>query len=626
MHPFHSLGRLRSAALFSILAATAVAQRPSLWTTTTLPAGASTPNAIGTTVVFTAPGAVHLYSGITRQWTVLPVVSTPTVFQANDYCIVRDGNMIHGFAAHTGKVDTLTTNGGATVVSGPASSSWVTLVSEGTTAWAFGAFHGQWTTQVLQQAAPTMVANRLLGLLRDGSTVYGVSAHHGTFVPVAADPAATLSLVGEAEVGTANSPGILRAFSAQQNTWGTQVVPGVTGSLQQNEFAMMWAGNQIWAFSGLSGALVTYTANNPIAAVTAAEGVAWFADGGNVVCYGAGRGQFAAIAANNPAITLDYHFALLVEPNQVTPFSGVLGAFGAPLPGNYFVGTNDEVGYAGDGTQVFGYSPIRNTWAPAPMQAPLSVTVVRSAVVLGDTTGYCAMSARTGTWVSQPTSIWGTYQGPASGATFVAIDGNNDIVHVFDARLGRWATATGQAPFTIRISRHTVVVHDGFTAYGFGQPSSEWYGETLTTNPSRFDVASSVGLAIHGTNQLSVYSVQGPLSYTGRYPEFTQAVNLGNPIRMHQTGTPGSFLFFLIAFGSGYLDVRPAVDGVVYLDQASAVSLFWPQPIDADGILDMVFVVPNNPAFVGLQLHMQNLVLEPAGQPWLSTSVAPIVF
>ena len=125
---------------------------------------------------------------------------------------------------------------------------------------------------------------------------------------------------------------------------------------------------------------------------------------GNVVCYGAGRGQFVAVAANNPTIALDYHFVLLVESNRVMPFSAVLGAFGPALPGSYFVGTNDEVGYAGDGTQIFGYSPIRNSWSLAPMQLPLNVTTVRSAVVIGDTTGYCAMSSRTGNWVTQPTT------------------------------------------------------------------------------------------------------------------------------------------------------------------------------------------------------------------------------
>lgn len=622
--PSARLGAL-GAAFVLALTPVAPAQRPSLWTTMPLPSGASTPNALGTTVTFTANNVVYLYSGITKAWTTIPVAAGATVFQANDYVIVRDGAVIHGYASHTGKVDTITTSGSPTVVSGPSSSSWVTLVADGTTAYAFGGFHGRWETTTLQNPAPVMTANRLIGLLRDGSTVYAVSAHHGTFVPVAADATATLSVIGEAEVATANSPGVLRAFSAQQNTWGVQVVPTMSGFYQQNEYAMMWAGNQIWAFSGLSGTLATYTAQNPIVAVSGSEGVATFQDGNDVVCYGAGRGAFAAVAMANPTIVYDYHFALLRNGADVLPFSAITTTFGPTLPNIAFVGTNDEIGYAGDGTSIWGYSPILNQWSLAPLTTPSNVTAVRSAVVVGDATGYAAMSARQGTWVFQPVTTAGNFQAPASGATFAAIDGAGETVHVFDARLSRWATVTGAAALVVRVSRHTIMVHDGVTAWGFGQPSSEWYSESMAGGITRFDTASSIGVAVHG-GQISVYSVQGSLSYTGRFPEFTQACNLGNMVTMHQVGTPGSLLFLLVGLGPNFYDARPFVDGVVYIDAATLIASLWPQAIDADGILDMYFTVPNNPAFVGLQLHFQNLVLEPAGQPWLSTSVAPVVF
>lgn len=609
----------------STLAGVTTAQRPSLWTTVPMPANGNTPNALGTSVTVTTPSAFHLYSGITKQWTILPVNAGASLFQANDYVIVRDGTSIHGFATHVGTVETITTSGSATVVSGPAASSWVTLVADGNQAWAFGGFHGRWESQTLSAPNPTMVASRLIGLVLDGTTVYGVSAHHGTFVPVAGDANTTLRVVGEAEVGTANSPDVLRAFSAQQNTWQTQAVPSAAGSYQQNEYAMMWAGNQIWAVSGLSGTLASYTAAVPIAGVVGDEGVAWFQDGSQVVCYGAGRGTFAALPASNPQVATDYHFALVQDGGVVTPYSALTGTFGPPLPGMLFVGSNDEVGYASDGTAYFGYSPIRNAWSQAPITAPNSVSVVRSAVVLGDATGYWAMSARHGVWRYQPTNLPGSHQAPTTGATFVALDGTGETAHVFDARLDRWATVTAAAPLTVRISRHTVMVHDGQTAYGFGQPSGEWYELPMTAYPTRFDVASSIGTVRHG-NDLSVYSVQGSFSYTGRYPEFTQAINLGQPLRMHQVGDPGSLLLFAAGFQPAFVDARPTVDGVIYVDLTTAATILWPQAIDGDGILDMNLTVPNAPWLVGLQLHMQNLVLPPSGAPWLSTSVAPVVF
>lgn len=613
------------AAVFA-LSIPAGAQRPSNWTTLTLPTDAtSVPNSIGTMVSFTTATSVYLYSGITKRWTVLPFVPTSPIFQANDYAIVRNGNQIYGYSSHTGAAQSITTVGTPTIVSGPASSSWVTLVADGTQAYAFGAFHGRWEPLTLSQPAPVMTSNRLLGLLRDGSTVYGVSAHHGTFVPVAADTAATLSVVGEAEVGTANSPGILRAFSAQQNRWGTQVVANPSGSYQQNEFAMMWSGNQIWAFSGLTGAMTSYTANNPIASVTGAEGIASFVDGSQMVFYGSGRGQFAARTVGTPTVLYDYHLALINEGTQVTPFSAITCTFGPTIYGQFFTNSNDEIGYADGGTQIYGYSPILNTWTLAPIITPSSVTLVRSAVVLGDAAGYWAMSARHGTWVRKTTTLTGSFQGPATGATFVALDGIGETAHVFDARLNRWASISGVAPLTVRISRHTLMCHDGVFAYGFGQPSGEWFSQLLTTPPTRFDTASSIGSVGHGTS-LSVYSVQGSFSYTGRYPEFTQAINLGNTLAMHQVAAPGSALLFLSAFAPAFIDVRPTLDGVLYLDPASLLTQFWPQAVDADGILDMNLPIPANPAFAGLQLHLQNVVLEPSGQPWLSSSVAPILF
>jgi hypothetical protein len=601
------------------------AQRPSLWSTIPMPANGGTPNAIGTSVTVATPSAFHLYSGITKQWTVVPVAAGATLFQANDYVIVRDGALIHGFATHTGVVDTLTTSGNATVVSGPAASSWVTLVADGTQAYAFGAFHGRWETQALSAPNPAMVASRLIGLVLDGTTAYGVSAHHGTFVPVAVDNNAALRVVGEAEVGTANSPDVLRAFSAQQNLWQVQAVPNAAGNYQQNEYATMWAGNQVWAVSGLTGTLASYTASTPILGVNGDEGVAWFQDGNQVVCYGAGRGTFAALPTSNPVVATDYHFALIQDGGVVTPYSALTGTFGPGLPGMLFVGSNDEVGYASDGNAYFGYSPIRNRWSLAPIAAPNSVSLVRSALVLGDPTGYWAMSSRHGTWRFQASSLPGNHQAPNTGACFVALDGNADVAHVFDARLDRWTTVTAQAPLTVRISRHTVMVHDGQTAWGFGQPSGEWYELPMSAFPSRFDVASSIGSVRHG-NDLSVYSVQGSFSYTGRYPEFTQAINLGQTLRMHQVGAPGSLLLFAIGFQPAFVDARPVVDGVVYVDLATATAILWPQAIDGDGILDLDFTVPNVPWLVGLQLHMQNLVLPPTGQPWLSTSVAPVLF
>lgn len=604
----------------------AFADPPSNWKTITLPPNQiSIPNSIGTTVSFLTSTDAWLYSGITKEWTVLPVSSPSPIFQANDYCIIQDGNLIHGYASHTGKVDTIVTSGAATVVSGPASSSWVTLVADGTTLYGFGGFHGKWESVTLSQPNPTLVANRLIGLALDGSTVYGLSAHHGTFVPVAADPAALLTVVGEAEAATASSPGVFRGFSAQQNNWVTQAVPVGALSIQKNEIAVLWSGNQAWGYSGLTGTIASYTASAPIANIDGAEGVAGFVDGSDVVCFSAGRGQFVSRPAVSPSFYFDYHFAIITEPGSVTPFSALTGQYGASLPGTYTIVSNDAVAYLDSPTGDYAYSPVLNTFAAAPLSNPTSVSAVRDSVVLGHSSGYEAYSARHGTWVSLATSLTGSFLAPTSGATFAAIDGIGEIVHVFDARLNRWATVTGQGPLTIKISRHTIMAHDGVTGFGFGQPSGEWYAEPLTQAPSKFDTASSIGTLTHGS-ELSVYSVQGSFAYTGRYPEFTQAINLGNTLRLHQVAPPGSNLLLLLGIQPAYIDMGTTL-GHLYIDPAFFVVIAWPVAVDGDGILDMDLPVPNNPVIIGLQPQLQNYVIPPAGaDPWLSSSVAPVLF
>jgi hypothetical protein len=578
-------------------------------------------------VTYQTPGQVHLYSGITKQWTTVNVAGPDSVFQANDYVVIKDGTALHAFASHRGTVETITTSGGPIIVSGPSSSSWVTLVADGTQAWGFGAFRGVWEPLTLTQPNPTMVSTRLIGLLKDGSTVYGFNAHYGTFVPVAADLAATLNVVGEAEVGTAHSPTVFRAFSAQQNTWGVQNVASTANALQQNEFAMVTNGNTVTAFSGISGTFASYTATTSIGTIANQEGVAAFFDGTDAVAYAVGPGAFSKRpAAPGSQFVLDYHFAMLVEPNAVTPFSSVLGGFGPTLTGSYSIFTNDEVGFADGPTADYGYSPILNAWTQAPPVTALSSAVlVRSAAVIPTNTGYIAFSSRHGTWVPLASSLTGNFLAPTTGATFVAFDNGGTTASVFDARLNRWATIDGQGPLTAKISRHTLVANDGVFGYGFSQPTGEWDVVPINNGLVSMEVSSSVATIKSGTD-FSVYSAQGSFSYTGRYPEFTQAINLGNTLKLHQVAPAGSALILLVGVNPARIDLGLLL-GKLYIDPNFLLTYPLAQTVGPSGLLDIAIPLPQSPTLVGLRPQLQNVVLPPFGAtPWLSTSVAPVLF
>ncbi len=446
--------RVALAALLPLGALTA--QQPSNWTTITLPATAASINSIGTTVTFRTATDVWLYSGITKQWTTIAVPATATVFQANDYVVVRDGNTFHAFASHIGTVDTITTVGSPLVVSGPASSSWVTLVADGSLVYAFGAFNGAWQSAPIATSAPQMVANRLIAEIDDGVTIYGLSAHYGLLVPTPSSAGSTLTVLGEAEVGTAHAPaaGTFRAFSAQQNAWTIATLPTGFSTMQSNEVAMAWSGNQIWGASGLTGTLASYTAQGPIGTVSISEGTAAFVDGALAVCFGSGRGAFATLPAAAPTFVQRYHYAFVQDGAVSTPFSAVTSSFGAPLTGGPFTfTTNDAAAYATNGTSGSAYSPILNRWDPVPAIAGAQVAVVRDSVVLAHANGFEAWSARYGHWRSLATAPGATFQAPTTSSTTLVTDGLT--LHVFDARLDRWASVTGVATMTTRISRQS---------------------------------------------------------------------------------------------------------------------------------------------------------------------------
>ena len=141
-------------------------------------------------------------------------------------------------------------------------------------------------------------------------------------------------------------------------------------------------------------------------------------------------------------------------------------------------------------------------------------------VALAHATGYTAWSARHGNWRPLTTTQTFNWQWPITSSTILVSDGLT--LHVFDARLNRWAVTQGAGPLTVSISRHTAMAIQGTTGFGFGQPNGEWDTIALANPGEQLDVASSIG-TIKDSSELNVYSVQGSLPYTSRFPEFTRA-------------------------------------------------------------------------------------------------------
>jgi hypothetical protein len=620
---------VRIATAVLVIAPLALAVDNNNWRTFAPPVGATTAiSNTGTTTSYLTATHAHFYSGITKQWRSVAIASPGFYEHYNAYAVVVDGTQIHAFCSRTGEIATITTSGNATLVSGPASSSWVTIVIDGTQAWGFSGFRGAWQPLTLSQPNATAVAQRVTGLIKDGTTVYGFSAYHGTFVPVAADAQATIQVASGGEVGAAHSPGILRGFSANQNAWGVMAFNAVQGTVLKEGAILAFSDDTAVGFSGLTGTFATETLTAQYTGGLQADAmVGVFTDGADTVCYGAGQGAFARLQnVTTPSYVTDYHFAMVIEPGKVTPFSAMMSQFGAPITGSHSISTNDAMAYAAPVSGAgYAYSPLLNTWTQAPATpTPFASVVTRSGALLVHANGYEAISARYGTWVSLPTTAVGSYQAPTNSSAMLVFEGS-DTAHVFDTRINRWNTLHGNGPLTATVFRHSVLAHDGVNGYGYGIPSSRWDTVSLNGLPvSVFDLSSSTGI-IETAQDFHIYCVTGDLSYEGREPEFSRSMKLGNVMRMHQVAPAGSALISLIGLTPAYLDLGPDT-GILFIDPGTIFAVNLPVLMPSNGLLHIDVHLPEDPALIGLQPHLQNIVFPPAGQPYLTTSVTPFLY
>jgi len=596
------------------------------WTTIPLPADIQgTPNVIGTSITFQTTNDMFLWSGVSKRWTQVPIVSGITFFeQYNDYVVFQDGNLIHAWSTREDVVQTLTVSPSAVIKSGPVTSSWVTIVVDGTSAWGFSAFRGGWTPLALSQPNPQLFASRITALIDDGNTLHAFSAFHGTFVSVIADASAAPLIGGE--IGAACSPGIFRGYSPHQNTWTVTPVPGLTDVTAKNGFAYAVLANDVFAYSSYTGNAAAHTASSAISSLGSADDVLGFSDGNAIVCYGAGTGAFTSRNAPGASLQFGLHFAIVTEPSSITPFSGLLGAFGPSLPGSFTVATHDVVAYALGATQLYGYSAMENDWVPAPSAAfAIPPVMVKGSLVVPYAGSYSAMSARSSQFIDLPVALTGAYIAPTTGANFIAFhDATGASLSIFDSRLDRFAPLQGVGPLDVKTSRHTAIARDTQFAYGFGQPSGRWDAVALTSPVQVHDVASEAGYVMTDT-ELHTYSSLGSLSYEGRFPEFTRILPLGNTLWLHQSGPPGSAIVMMIGLQPAWLPVS-LQSGHLFIDPTVLLTFPLATTIPANGLLHLPISIPQDPVLSGLGPHLQNAVFPPTGPYFLSTSVAPAIF
>jgi hypothetical protein len=609
-------------AIFALGSPTAAGQAPDgpYWTTIPVPAGFQTVTNIGTSGTIRSTGTVTFFSAVLRTFTSVPASPTAIISSFNDYCIVKDGTTVTAYCTRTGVASPLAVSPAATVTHGPASSSWTSVVIDGTQAWGYGAFAGSWAPLTLASPTPVVSAGNNCLVIWDGVQLHALSSLTSTWTSITpSEP-----IVGTAAggfVGLAWGATTAWAFSNHRQTWTSHPFSAVgTPVLRDNYAYFNNLGLDFLFYSALTGTWAPYS-TTAATGVSAGQNVAYIPDGGTLLLYASSKGVLVPMPVSAlPTVYLNSEWVVVDDGGILTAFSGVTGTFAAPLPGTFTITGNEDVAFAAGASGSYAYSPIQNAWTAAPPGTPIQTLTVRNAVILVQPTGYDAFCTRTGTWSSITTAAMASYATLSNSATFVAFDGN--AMSVFDSRLARWSTIATQAQPIVSIWRFTLLAHDTQTGYGFAMTTNVWETVPLAGLPIQIVANDSVGF-IRTATQIHFYASLGSLSTISRYPEFSRMQARGSNLRFLQTGAPGSLITVAIATVGDYVPVPPY--GIAFLDLSSIVGFVDLPAIPASGVLDLSIPIPDDPALNDVPVYLQDLITPPAAPPYVTNSISPII-
>lgn len=594
------------------------------WSELELPAdfqGPSSVHTLGTSGAFQTPTHVYLWSAITGAWTAVPASPTAQVTQYNDYITIEDGTTLHGYSTRTGRVETLHLSGVPQVYHGSTSSCWLSIAVVGSEAWGFGAFQGIWHHTTLAGPPTSVSVAQTAGLLNDGVHIWGASAYYGDLVQSPAPPSAATTVGGEAP--TAWTPTELAGFSAHTNQWSYRTATNAVLLANQRGFVFFSDGNELVAYSGITGGF-TSTPVLPGYSATTGAYVGAVIQGNDVLAYSSGQNQFRTRSfASAPAVSMAAEVLAVADSAGVCAFSVATGDYSSSVPGSFSVTTNDAEVWIANGTQGHAYCAVRGTWSPAPIALgpSVQVSVLRNLVVLADAQGYQGFSGRTGDWVAQSVTTPFQYQGPSTGDMFVAFDGLQALA--FDPVIVRWSSVPLSGPVQSQdIWRLTYVGFDGTRALGYGLMNNVWSTMPVRGSFVQLDANSSGGYLLTSTH-LYAFCALGSLSSYSRYPEFSMLQPIGVPLHLIQVAPPGSQVVAMFAHDGGFQST-PA--GTLFIDPGSVFQTTTLGSVPASGLLDVSVDLSGVPGVLGSAVHVQTLILPPNGvQRFLANSVSPVL-
>jgi len=566
---------------------------------------------------------ITAFSGYSRQWTSITTASPGAITRSNEHFIVKDGGTFWGYSSHSGQFSPLVTlSGTATLLATTSPQTWLSIVQDGKTVYAYFAFTGQWHTFVFP-TIPAVTYRNFCAEISDGTFLYGVSAYHETLVPLLAPGATALGCFGT--VAMASSPGQVHAFSVHQNRWAMTSVsgtPSISNGFAANPgYVLVQDGASLQFFSGAAGLFTTAPAA-PTASVQLHRQCALVIEGATVHGYSGLLGTFATtrLAAPPQFTILQHYFAAAHDGTALHVYSAPKGAFATPLPSSATVSflTGQNVGVAlNDATPIAGYSAFTNAWIAAPPLTSVAAYVGGSAAVLVDTVsgfGVYGMSVyQTSGWVPGPAIVPDAVYQPNTpqGLSSLIVVRQANGLFAFSLKTELWRDVTMAGSFLASAGHYTSAVFtDGIQAYGFGIHNDRWSVEPLSAPPAPADVKAQVnsGYVFDGST-LHAYTALGQTTTGNEYPDYIRNVVVGGLLRIDLAGEPGSQDFLLASPAGASLSV-PGI-GTLWIDLTLSFLLAAPT-LPGTGLSQVLLQVPPVPAFSGVSLFLQSLIANEA--------------
>lgn len=567
----------------------------------------------GKLVTYDAGTTLHVFSAVTRSWHALSKSPAATIRLFNDCVVIVEPNGCQAFSSHTGRSESITTTGAATVLN-PVSqkNDSIALVHAGTDLHAFSAFTGAWVRRPVSGSFAAS-AQRHVAVLHDGPTIAGMSAFDGTWHEHQHNTAITATSA-DGTVATASGATAHFAFSAHIRSWQTAPAPGTANFVRGDDWVMWLANGSVLAFSGLRG--------NFVAAPMTVTGIAGTTDlyallttPSGTCAYSAVTGDLLSVASAPSAIDLGGATALLHDGTTMLGYSALRQQV-APLPASVAsssAGNNVAVATTATG-QSFAWSSYTASWHPAPPATAGFLPTQTTTTIAFDTGADAfAFGARTGQFVPLGAPIQGFVSNPTSAPLLA--HGSAGLA-AFDTDAERWVTTPRQAtsPPVFSIWRTSAIVIDGQTAHGFGAQTGAWQSQTIPAGNSAPIANSEVGHVVT-SHRIAACSMLPEIVAFQQFPHFRRVQPLGAPITF--AAAPADAAFAIAAFAQPTAPIVVPGLGELMLDSNHAF-LAPVAPSAKQPVQRVTLDLPADPILSGTTLASQLVVLPQAAPPYLS--------